>query len=897
MSGPLAPRPAYALLTDGTQISIRPLCAEDTDAVRRMHEHMSPENLYLRFFGFTRGVAEQIAAKLCRDPAGGRLALGAWLSDDLVGVAACEPATEADVCEVSVTVADHMHHRGVGTLLLEHLASAARAGGVRAFSADVLTYNTAMLEVFADAGLDVRRRTSGSVIELEIPLDAGEHYLDAVAERERSADVASLTALLRPETLAVVGAGRRPSSIGHAILRNITSGGYAGSLYAVNPHARGSVAGVKSVASVADLPEAPDLAVLAVPAPAVATEAVECGRRGAKALVVVTSGLTAEASRALIDACHRYGMRLVGPNCLGVANTEPGTALDATFAAHHPAPGRAGVVVQSGGVGIALIDHLSRLGVGISTFASVGDKYDVSGNDMALWWEADPRTRLGIVYLESFGNPRKFSRTARRVARTTPLLTVMAGRSAAGRRAAASHTAAAATPAVTQEALFRQAGVIATDSLGDLISVAALVAHRLIPAGPNVAVVSNAGGAGVLAADACADAGLTVPELSPYTREALARLLPSGAATANPVDTTAAVAPHAFEHAVTALAADPGIDAVLALAVPTAAGELSTGVDWADRISTYGKPLAAVLLDQPETIEVRRGSNGAAVPAFAYPEDAVRALSHAWRHRQWLDRPQGRVPEATGVDADRAAAIIRTFLTGEEEGGWLPPAAAMEFLAAYGIPLAAWRWAESAAQAAHAAAELGQRVALKADVADVVHKGAVGALELDVPAGQAGEAYARLADRFGARMRGALVQPMAAPGVEVLCGTVQDPVFGPLIVFGAGGTATDTLDDRVARLAPLTDVDADELLKAVRITPMLLGPPEHQGPPPVDADALTDVLLRLSRLAEDHPDVAELDLNPIIARFEGAAAVDARVRIRPQPRWDPHLRSLRHQPE
>ncbi|GAA3746964.1 bifunctional acetate--CoA ligase family protein/GNAT family N-acetyltransferase [Salinactinospora qingdaonensis] len=889
----LAPPPAHALLADGTQITIRPLRAEDTDAVQRMHERMSPENLYFRFFGFNHDIAERIAAELCRGPGPDHTALGAWLAGDLVGVAGLEPAQEAGACEVSVAVADHMHNRGVGTLLLEHLASAARDRGVRAFRADVLVHNTAMLEVFADAGLKVQRQTTGTVTELTIPLDADDRYLDAVAERERTANVASLTGLLRPASVAVVGAGRKRGSVGNAILRNIVSAGYTGRLYAVNPHARGTVAEVPAVGSVAQLPEPPDLAVIALPAPAVAAAAVECGRRGAKALVVVTSGLDADTSRALTSACHRYGMRLAGPNCLGIANTESSVALDATFAAHHPLPGMAGVVVQSGGVGIALVDHLSRLGVGISTFASVGDKYDVSGNDMALWWEADPRTQLGIVYLESFGNPRKFSRTARRVARTTPLLTVMAGRSAAGRRAAASHTAAAATPAATQEALFRQAGVVATHNLGELLSVATLLAYRLIPDGPNVAVVSNAGGAGVLAADACADAGLTVPELSADTRETLASLLPVGATATNPVDTTAAVAPRVFERAVSAVAADPGVDSVLAVAVPTAAGELPTAVDWADGIAAHGKPLAAVLLDQSETIAVRRGRGGQAVPAFAYPEDAVRALAHAWHYRHWLDRPQGRVPDLAGVDADHTATIIRGFLTETPDGGWLPPAATMELLAAYGVPMAAWRFAESGVQAAAVAAELGGPVVLKADVAGVVHKAASGALELDVPASQAAEAYARLAGRFGARMRGALVQPMAESGVEVLCGVVQEPVFGPLVVFGAGGTATDALDDRAARLSPLTDVDAAELIRAVRTAPLLVGTPDHEGPPPVDVDALTDVLLRLSRLAEDHPDVVELDLNPVIARADGVVAVDARVRLHPEPRWDPHLRSLR----
>ncbi|MEV0403128.1 GNAT family N-acetyltransferase [Actinoallomurus sp. NPDC050550] len=875
--------PAFALLTDGTAIQIREVRPGDLDAVRDLHRGMSLENLYLRFFGLSPRIADEVSLRLCRRPGSAHAVLGAWLGDELVGVANYEPTEDPGSAEIALAVTDGMHHRGVGTLLLEHLVSLARSRGVREFRADTLTQNTAMLRVFASAGLAADRGCcADGVVEVRIPLTADARYLDAVAERERNADVASLRHLLCPAFVAVVGAGRRPGSVGGAILRNLVSGGFPGAVFAVNPRAGERLAGVPCVASVAALPEAPELAVLAVPPDAVVQVAEECGRRGVRSLVVITSGCD---GRALLATCRRYGMRLVGPNCFGVANSA--VRLDATFAARPTRAGSAGVVVQSGGVGIVLRDHLSRLDVGVSSFVSVGDKYDVSSNDMLLWWEADPATRLGVLHVESFGNPRKFARTARRVGRRMPLLTVVAGRSAAGHRAAASHTAAAATPTVTQEALFRQAGIIATHGLGELLDATALLAHQPIPTGERVAVISNAGGVGVLAADACDDAGLCAASLSERTVSELTRLLPRGAACTGPVDTTAAIDPERFTRCLDLVAADDGVDAVVALVVPTAASDLTSAV----AVGGAAKPLAAVVLGQPESVRVRCGPGGRRVPSYAFPEDAARALSLARSHGRWLERPAGDEPRFSDLRENTVTRVIRRHLDEVPEGGWLPPADTMELLVAYGLPLAAWRPATSADEAVRAAAELGDHVVLKADVPGIVHKSDVGAVELDLR-GEADVrfAHARLAARFGDRLGGVLVQPMARGGVETLCGIVQEPVFGPLIVFGLGGVATEVLGDRSARLTPLTDVDAAELIRSVRGAPLLLG---HRGAPAVDTASLEEALLRLSRLADDHPEIAEVDLNPIIARPDGVVAVDARVRVLPRRRWDPYLRRLR----
>ncbi len=629
----------YALLIDGTPVRIRALGTDDLDAVRDLHRGMSPDNLYLRFFGHGERTADEVAAHLCRDSGPEGAALGLWLAGDLVGVAEYDPAGEEGVAEIALAVADDMHGRGVGTLLLEHLVSLARERGVREFRAQTLMQNVTMLRVFSSAGLPVRRRVAGGIVEVTMPLATDAPYLDAVAERERRADVESLAHVLRPASIAVVGAGRRADSVGGAVLRRLVSSPFRGTVWAVNPRAGALLAGVPCFRSVTDLPEAPDLAVVAVPPDAVVPVAEDCGRRGARALVVITSGVE---GAGLLAVCHKYGMRLVGPNCFGVADTAAG--LDATFAARPVRPGVAGIVVQSGGIGIALRDRLSRLGIGVSSFVSVGDKYDVSSNDLLMWWESDATTHLGVLHVESFGNPRKFARTARRVARRMPLLTVVAGRSAAGQRAAASHTAAAATPAVTQEALFQQAGIIVTRGLGELVGAAALLAHQPVPAGPRVAIVSNVGGAGVLTADACADAGLTAAALSEPTVRALARLLPHGAACAGPVDTTAAISPGVFARCLDVVAADDAVDAVIAVVVPTAVS------DPAERLGAGGaaKPMAAVLLDQPEPVAVRSGPGDRHVPSYAFPEDAARAMARACAYGRWLRRPLGRAPSRAG---------------------------------------------------------------------------------------------------------------------------------------------------------------------------------------------------------------------------------------------------------
>jgi acyl-CoA synthetase (NDP forming)/GNAT superfamily N-acetyltransferase len=790
----------YALLADGTTVEIREAGPNDFDAVQAMHEAMAPDNIYLRFFSYSKRSAETEARRICRDPdpeTPGGAALLALLDGELAGVASYAGLIgQPGQAEVAFAVADHMHHRGIATLLLEHLVSLARSRQISEFTAETLSENRAMLKVFADAGLPVQRHFADEIYELTFPLPldkdgtALDTYLSAVAERESSADVASLQHIFAPESVVVIGASRRREAIGRVILENIRGGGYAGRLYTVNPRAR-QIDGERCLASVLDLPEPADLAVIAVPAPAVLGVAEQCGQRGVRSLAVITSGLDAAACADLLAVCRRHGMRLAGPDCFGVA--VPDIGLDATFAASRLQPGVAGLMSQSSGIGVALAGQLSRLGIGISSFASVGSKLDVSGNDMLMWWEHDDVTRLAVLYLESFGNPRKFARTARRVGAKMPVLTVRAGHSA------------------TDQALFEQAGVIAAGSSGELAGTAALLATQPVPAGRTVAIVSNTGGAGELTANACTELGLTVHRPRGLTRRRLRTLLPGGTVT-GPVDTTAAVSAGNFRRCLELLAADDGVDAMIALVLPTGAtGDLIAAIQDAD----VGVPLAAVEHDQAESARLMSRPAGGQIPVYDVPEAAAAALAHAARYGAWRTEPHGQVPGFPDVRAADARALVTGFLHREADGGWLPPDKTADLLHCYGISL--------------------------------------------VDAG-----------------------PADTGGTEVRIGVIDDRVFGPLVVLGPG--------DHAARLTPLTDTDADALIRSAQSAPRLLG---QGGAPATDLDALRELLLRVSRLADDLPEVTELDLSPVIAKPHGVLAVDARIKVTPCSPQDPFLRRLR----
>lgn len=885
-----------ALLADGSVVTIRPAAAADRDALRALHEGLSPESLYLRFFSVSRQAALEYVDRLLLPQTSDHATLVGVAGDRMLAVGNFERLDGSPEAEIALVVADPEHGRGAGTLLIEDLAVLAREGGIRRFRAEILAENATMLHVLADTGFPVAKRYDDGVVDVIVTLDADETVLTAVDKRDQHATVRSLERVLRPRSVALIGASRKPHAVGHEVLRNLLASGFSGPIYPVNSRAD-RVLGVATYRSVEDIRDPIDLAVIAVPA-AQAEEAVaQCGRRQVHGVVVLSAGFAdtgaagAASQQALLRLARRYGMRLIGPNCIGVVNTEPAVRLNATFAPTPPRPGPIGFLSQSGGLGIALLERATALEVGVSTFVSVGNQADVSTNDLLWWWEQDPATGVIALYVESFGNPRKFARIARRVSHSKPIVAIKGGRSAVGARAARSHSAAAATPSAEVAALFQQAGVVAVDTLGELFGVATVLTHTRLPAGRRLAILGNAGGPNVLAADAAAGTDLELARLSPATTDRLRQLLAPGACVDNPVDTIASVRGDAFATGLQVIAADDGVDTVLALITPTPLTGPHELADAMDAVAAeLPVPLVLVILGQGPAVTVRTGG-AAAIPCFATPEDAVGAVASVAGYAAWRRRPTGTPPELPDIDTAAARRLVADAVATAPDGRWLTPPAAAELVRSYRIPVCPIEAVRSCEDALAAARRLGWPVALKAADPQLVHKSDVGGVALNLSNDAAlRTAWTAMASRLPLDPHGATVSPMASPGVETIVGIASDPLFGPLVLFGLGGVFTDLLRDRALRLVPLTDLDAADLVRSVRAAPLLFG---YRGTPAVDVPALEELLLRVARLAEELPDVAELDLNPVIARPDGVLAVDAKVRLAPPPpRPDLLLRRL-----
>jgi acetate---CoA ligase (ADP-forming) len=854
------PQPEDVILRDGSTLRLRPAEAGDAEELVRFFARLSPESRYLRF----QGIGHIGLATVSRFVGDDWSEVGSLLAErasaggeaNVVALATFARLRDPQRAEAAFAVADELQGRGVGTRLLERLAVHAAAAGIEEFVAQVLPQNAQMLRVFHDAGFAEQRRLDGGVVEVRMQIAATASYRDLVDERDHAAVVASLQPFFRPRSVAVVGASARRGTVGGELFRNILAADFAGAAYPVN--ARGApVGGVPGYSSVDEVPAEIDLAVICLPGPAVLDAAAAALRKGVRALCVISAGFAEvgaegrERQEQLLALVRAYGARLVGPNCLGIASSV--VHLNATFAGRRFPSGRAAFSSQSGALGIALLEQAESRGLGLSSFVSIGNKADVSSNDLLEYWEDDPETDLVLLYLESFGNPAKFARIAGRVARSKPLLAMRSGVSRVGARAAGSHTAALAGSDAAVEALFRQAGVLRASTLEELLDVAVLLSTQPLPQGNRVAVVTNAGGLGILCADAADTAGLALPELAPETRSALAELLPPEASSANPVDLLGSATGETYERGLPLVLADPGVDAVIALFVLTVVASTADVVDAIERVrASATKPLIPVVIS----------AEGAPPDAFSYPESAARALGLVAQRAAWLARPAGTVPELDGIDERAARSVVG-------EDGWLSTADTRKLLSAYGIPLVSERTAQTPADAAAAAAELGFPVVVKTAAAGA-HKTESGGVALDLRSESEVE---EVAERIGGPV---VVQPFLSGAVELLAGVVQDPVFGPLVAFGPGGTLAELIGSARFALAPLTDVDVEIALTTGKAAKLVAG---WRGAPPANADALADLLHRLSRLAVDLPEVAELDLNPVLAGPDGCTAVDARVRI------------------
>ncbi|GIH21109.1 bifunctional acetate--CoA ligase family protein/GNAT family N-acetyltransferase [Rugosimonospora africana] len=885
------PEPGYdALAADGAIVRIRPVTTTDGPALAELYYGGTAESLYRRFLCAGHGGVAAEVERLIRPADDQHAALVVVESDRIVGVASYERLPQPDRADFAVFVADSAHGRGLGTLLLERLRATARRHGITALHGDVLPSNSPMLQVAHDLG-EQRLQLRDGLVDVDLPTDDnGDAALD---DRDRQAERHSLTPLLAPRAVAVIGAGRRPGGIGHAVLAGLRDGGFTGPVYAINPRAD-QIADQPAYPSVAVAPGPVDLAVIAVPAPAVPDAIADCAAAKVPAAVILSSGFSEDgpagraAQAAIVRAARAAGIRLVGPNCLGILNTDPAVRLQATFASVTPPPGGLAIASQSGAVGITLLDHAARAGIGLSAFVSLGNKADVSGNDLLSYWYDDPATRAVALYLESLGNPRRFARIARALGRRKPVLVVKSGRTAAGSRAGASHTAAAAAPDATIDALFAQAGVIRCDGLGELLDAARLLVDQPLPGGPRLAIIGNAGGINVLATDDADRAGLRVPELPVPVRAELADLAPNASTVANPIDLGAAATPAAMAGAIEAVADSGAVDAILVVFAATLANDVPGVVAAiADAADHTDLPVATVLLGVPEpasSLGARR------VPVYPLPEQAVTAFGHAAGYASWRRTPLGARPDLDGIDESGARNLVREALAGG--GGWQPPECATALLTRYGIPVATGRVVTDADEAVRAATELGFPVVLKAADPSLVHKSDVGGVRLNLTGEEAVRvAYHAIAGALGVAEPPVLVQRQLPPGVELVAGIVHDPLFGSLVMLGIGGVHTDVLADRALRVLPLTDTDATRMWQGLKAARLLTG---YRGAPAVDTAAVEDLLLRLGRLAEDLPEVAELDLNPILTDPDGVVAVDVKLRLAPigqEP--DAGIRALR----
>jgi acyl-CoA synthetase (NDP forming)/RimJ/RimL family protein N-acetyltransferase len=863
---------ADVVVADGGTVHLRPITPDNADALVAFHGSLSVRTRYLRYFSAYPTIPKRDLIRFSQVDHQNRVALGAWLGHELIAVGRFDRLEDVETAEVAFVVADAHQGRGIGSALLEHLAEAARELGLKRFEALVLAENAQMMRVFLDAGFQPTRQIDGGEVTLDFDIASTDLTEKVIREREHRAESRSIQRLLFPSSVAVIGASADPSKIGNLVLENLQHAGFTGPIFPVNSHAR-SINGVLAYPTIADIPGEVDLAVLAIPASNVGDVVEQCSARGVRGLVVISSGFGEAgdaqersvglvAQRELVNAARAHGMRVVGPNCLGVINTDPAIALNASLATVAPLRGRAGFFCQSGALGVAVLGEAARRGLGVSTFVSAGNRADVSGNDLLQYWVADPTTEIALLYLESFGNPRKFARIARRFARSKPIVAVKSGRGSVV--AGLQHTSVE-VPEPSVQALFEASGVIRTETLAQLFDVAILLTTQPLPSGNRVAVVGHSTALGVLVADALSVAGMPMTQL---------------------VDVGADANTDTFIAAVSAALAAEDVDAVVSIFVPPMRRGQETEVAERLRQAVVGqtKPVLSTFLGfdgvpaelaVPGEFAPMRGS----IPSYSSPERAVTALAHVVRYAEWRRRESGQVPELANIDHDAAREFIDQVLTAAPGGRRLSVTEAQQLLGWYGIPMVPCVPVTTARIAANAARKLGWPVALKAPGAVRLHLG---------DTHDVAEAWNSLG--LGRRAQ-AIVQPMAPRGIDTILEVHDDRSFGALVSFGVGGLATDLLNDRAYAVVPLTSLDAAELISGPKAFPLLTG---YGGAEPADISVLAEIALRLSHLADDLPEVVECSLAPMVAASEGAHVLSATIRVaQPTARSDIGARRLR----
>jgi len=803
-------------------------------------------------------------------------------------------ARTVDQAEVAMAVDDDFQGKGLGTILLERLAMLAIHRGFTRLWAVTHIDNLAMREVFRESGYPVHETYEDGDMQVELSLHPTESTTTRLELRERIATTASLRPFFFPRSVAVIGASRNPSSIGYRIVEALADNRFRGAIYPVNLKAA-TIAGLTAFSSVTAIPDAVDLAVIVVPRNVVLPVINDCAGKNIGSVIVISSGFAEsgpegkQAQDRLIETVRQQGMRMIGPNCFGLLNTDPAIRLNATFTSAFPPSGRMAMATQSGALGLAILAAAHRLRLGMSSFVSMGNKADVSTNDLLQYWEDDPSTDIILLYLESFGNPRRFARIARRVSRRKPIVAIKSGRSLAGRRAASSHTAALASSEVAVETLFQQSGVIRADTLDELFALARGLSDQPLPKGKRVGIITNAGGPAILCTDACEAGGLSVPELSKATVVALSAFLPSAASLKNPVDLIASAIPGHYTHAITTLLASKEVDALIILYISVTVGDAAgiangilRGISTARQAGGTDIPIYICWMAEGDLERTFRAADET-IPTFSFPEHPAVVLSKASRYEEWRTQPLGMIPDFDDIDIGTARAICAKVLS-QEGPGWLTVEDTRALLASAKLPVAQGGVARTADQAAALAFDVGFPVAVKLASHQILHKTEMGGVHLNLAHEQAvRDAFEAIRSRLEQdhkldAMEGVLVQPMLSSGVEVMVGITHDLLFGPLIAFGLGGIHVEILGDVRFRITPLTDRDAAQMVREIKGYRLLQG---YRGHPAADVEAIEEVLLRLSRLVEEIPEISELDLNPIFALppGQGCRIVDARIRV------------------
>jgi acyl-CoA synthetase (NDP forming)/RimJ/RimL family protein N-acetyltransferase len=871
-AGPDYPRhwEADVLLRDGRAAHLRPIAAGDADLLVDFYSRVSAESKYMRFFAPYPTLSERDVERFTRVDHHDRVAFVVTVGNQMIAVGRFDRIQD-DEAEVAFLVQDAHQGRGLAQLLLEHLAQAGRERGIGKFVAEVLPENVRMIQIFREMGYHVAGGFEDGVMRLEFPILSTDTSIGVMQAREHRAEAASIERFFQAKSVAVIGASRRQDTIGQTLVRNLVLGDYAGRVYVVNPAAE-AVAGMPAYPSVSDIPGEVEVAIVAVPADKVQDVVLDCAAKGVHGLVVISSGFaeTGEEGRLrqrkLVGLARSYGLRLIGPNCLGVINTAADISLNASLAPVMPPRGRAGFFCQSGALGVAILEKVARRGLGLSTFVSAGNRADVSGNDLLQYWEEDDNTEVVLLYLESIGNPRKFSRVARRVSRRKPVIAVKSGRTTQG--VPMGHAVRSmVAPQAAVDAMFRQAGVIQVNTLDEMFDVAQLLAHQPLPRGPRVAVVGNSDALGLLAADTAASVGLQVRE---------------------PVALGADATAEDFEDALDAAIDNPEVDSVVAVYIPPLN---TTGEEVANVLAAVGeqsdKPLVSTFLASegvPELLRVPDVAGSTAgrgsVPSYPAPEAAVRALARVVEYAVWLGKPEGDLVLGEEVDEPRAKRRVNEVLMNERAGRELTFEELRDVLGAYGIDL--WdRVAVDSPDSAVAAGEkLGWDVVLKATAEhlrqrpDLAHVWRNIDNEAEMRDAWA-TMHAIIDEPTGA---GFIVQKGAAPGIPVAIGGIEDPLFGPVVSFGVSGAATELLGDKAYRIPPMHAGDAAEMVREIKAAPLLFG---YRGSEKVDVAAIEHLLVRVAQLKNDLPQVRSLELSLVLAGALGATVLDARGRVEP----------------